>query len=545
MSAVEYINPNAEHIRKSQALLINMAAAKGLQAVLKTNLGPKGTLKMLVGGAGQIKLTKDGNTLLHEMQIQHPTATLIARAATATDDTVGDGTTSTVLLTGELLKQAERFLAEGLHPRLIVDGFDVAKAETQRFLQQFAKEIPNIVSDREQLCNVCRTALQTKLRAELADKLTEIVTDALLTIRREDTPIDLHMVEIMHMTHKMDLDTKLVKGLVLDHGGRHPHMPKELHDVYILTCNVSLEYEKSEVTSGFVYKSAEEREKLVAAERKFTDDKVRQIIEFKKEVESKHPGCSFCVINQKGIDPISLDMLAKEGILGLRRAKRRNMERLTLACGGVQVNSVEDLSFDLLGHADTVSEIVLGEEKYTFVEGVSNPYSCTILVRGQNPHTIAQIKDAIRDGLRAVKNVIEENKVVAGAGAFEIAAHDHLMKVADTVSGRAKLGVQAYAEALLIIPKTLAENSGFDLQDTLIKLQEAFRADPSTPVGLDVVTGEPILPEQQGIWDNLKVKESVCHLSTILASQLLLVDEMMRAGRGSRPKDPNMPDLDG
>ena len=541
MSAVELINPNAEHVSKAQALLINMAAAKGLQAVLKTNLGPKGTLKMLVGGAGQIKLTKDGNTLLHEMQIQHPTATLIARAATATDDTVGDGTTSTVIFTGELLKQAERYLTEGLHPRVMVDGFDLAKAAVLEFLESFKKEFADIAGDREQLCNICRTALQTKLRFELAEQLTEIVTDALLTIRKEGSEIDLHMVEVIHMMHKMDLDTRLVKGLVLDHGARHPAMPKVMKKVHILILNVSLEYEKSEVTSSFVYKNAKERETLVAAERKFTDDKVKQIIDFKKSICTDDS--TFMVINQKGIDPISLDMFAKEGILGLRRAKRRNMERLALACGGFQVNCVDDLTPDVLGFAEDVTEVTLGEDKFTFVEGVKNPYSCTILVRGQNPHTIAQIKDAIRDGLRSVKSAIESKAVVAGAGAFEIAAHDHLMQLKETVSGRAKLGVQAYADALLIIPKTLAENSGFDLQETLIKLQEAYKKDKSQPVGLDVVTGEPMLPEQLGIWDNFRVKKSVCHLSTTLASQLLLVDEMMKAGRGSRPKDPNMPDM--
>mmetsp|Transcript_35990 Transcript_35990/g.57566 ORF Transcript_35990/g.57566 Transcript_35990/m.57566 type:complete len:499 (+) Transcript_35990:423-1919(+) len=498
---------------------------------------------MLVGGAGQIKLTKDGNTLLHEMQIQHPTATLIARAATATDDTVGDGTTSTVLFTGELLRQAERYLGEGVHPRVLVDGFDIAKDKVFEFIDEFAKKFPDIANDREMICNICRTTLQTKLRPEIVSKLTDIVVDAILTIRKPDQPIDLHMVEMLHMQHKLDLETRLVRGLVMDHGGRHPDMPKLMEKVWIMTLNVSLEYEKSEVTSNFLYKDADERENMVVAERKFTDDKVKQIIEFKKQVCGDNPGTTFMIVNQKGIDPPSLDMLAKEGILGLRRAKRRNMERLTLACGGMQINSVEELSQDMLGYADKVYEDILGEDKFTFIEGVRNPYSCTILVKGQNPHTIAQIKDAVRDGLRSVKNALEDPQLVAGAGAFEIAANRHLIKHLDSAKGRAKLGVQAYADALLIIPKCLAENSGFDLQDTIIALEEAYTADPNNPVGLDIVTGKPMLPEQKGIWDSMRVKKSVLHLSTVLASQLLLVDEMMRAGRGSRPKDPNMPDM--
>jgi len=544
MSAIETINPNAEHISKGQALLINMAAAKGLQSVLKSNLGPKGTLKMLVGGAGQIKLTKDGNTLLHEMQIQHPTATLIARAATATDDTVGDGTTSTVLFTGELMKQAERYLGEGMHPRIMVDGFDIAKEKVMEFIETFSTEFKDVSKDREMLCNIARTALQTKLREEIASNLTDIVVDAILCIQKPDEPIDLHMVEMLHMQHKLDLETRLVRGIVLDHGGRHPAMAKIIKKVWILTLNVSLEYEKSEVSSNFLYKNAGDRENMVVAERKFTDDKVKQIIEFKRKILEANPGTTFMIINQKGIDPPSLDMLVKEGILGLRRAKRRNMERITLACGGVQVNSVEELDQDMLGYADTVSEETLGEDKFTFVEGVRNPYSCTILVKGQNPHTIAQIKDAVRDGLRSIKNFIDFPKVVPGAGAFEIAAHRHLIKCMDDVKGRAKLGVQAYAEALLIIPKALAENSGFDLQDTLISLQEAYATDPTNPIGLDILTGKPMFPVLLGIWDVMLVKKSVIHLSTILASQLLLVDEMMRAGRGSRPKDPNMPEME-
>lgn len=536
--AVESLNPDAESINRLAALQINLEAAKGLQTVLKSNLGPKGSLKMLVGGAGQIKLTKDGNSLLHEMMIVHPTAVLIARAATATDQTVGDGTTSTVLLIGELLKQAERYLSEGLHPRVLVDGFELAKEKCIDILNNYKVTFDNIQEDRDMLINICRTALNTKLRKELANQLTEIVTDAILTIKKDNEPLDLHMVEIMHMQHKIDLDTRLVKGIVLDHGARHPGMPKLLKNAYILTLNVSLEYEKSEVTAGFYYKNAQERERMVTAERKFTDDKVKQIIEFKKQLCNDDNTKQFVVINQKGIDPISLDMLAKEGILALRRAKRRNMERLTLACGGVAVNSVEDLTEDVLGHAELIYEQVLGEDKYTFVEGVKNPYSCTILIKGQNPHTIAQIKDSIRDGLRSVKNSLDDNACVPGAGAFEIYAHYELNKIANETNGKIKLGLKAFAEALLVIPKTLAENSGFDLQETLIKLQDELRdsKDKKLAVGLDIDTGNPIYPEQHGIYDNVKVKQSVINLSTVLASQILLVDEIMRAGIGSHPK---------
>jgi len=545
-SRLKEVSPNAEIVSKAAARAVNVAASVGLQAVLKTNLGPRGTLKMLVGGAGQIKLTKDGNVLLHEMQIQHPTACMVARTATAQDDITGDGTTSTVLLCGELLRQAERYTAEGLHPRVITDGFDIARDATLEFLQSFKVPFPNLppIRDRETLRCIASTSLKTKLDHDLAEKMTEAVVDAIQCIVSDvddddsdqlQQPVDLHMVEIMTMQRKMGTDSRYVNGLVLDHGGRHPDMPKILKNCHIMTCNVTFEYESTEVQSGFFFKNAEEREKLVESERKWLDDRCRQVVEFKRSVCKE--GESFVMINQKGIDPLSLDIFAKEGILCLRRAKRRNMERLTKACGGTPMHSVEDMDKDMLGFARKVSEVTLGEDKFTFVEECRHPKSCTLLLQGPNTHTIGQIRDAVRDGLRAVKNAVEDGSIVPGAGAFEIAAAMNLRQnVARSTKGRAKLGVEAFAEALLIIPKTLAENSGFDVQDSILKLNdEREESDGALPVGLDCYSGEPMNPVDEGIWDNVRVKRQCLHLATVLANQLLLVDEVMRAGKGGKP----------
>merc|ERR1712100_603259 len=522
MSSLKILNPNAEHSRGIQSLVMNIGAAKGLQNVLKSNLGPRGTIKMLVNGSGDIKLTKDGNILLHEMQIQHPTACLIARAATAQDDVTGDGTTSNVLIIGEALKQCERF-----HPRILADGFELSKNEALKTLNRLRIKKEEI--DKEVLLNVSRTSLRTKLVPKIADHIANIVVDAVLCVQKENQPIDLFMVEIMTMPHRTVEDTRLVRGLVLDHGVRHPRMPRNLKNVHILTCNISLEYEKTEVDSGLYYRTAADRDKLVEAERKFTDEKVKKIIALKREVCKEDEG--FLVVNMKGIDPPSLEMLAREGIMALRRAKRRNMERLTLASGGVAVNSVEALEPSILGWAGEVREQSLGEEKYTFVEGVKNPTSCTVLIKGPNSHSINQIKDALRDGLRAVKNAIDDQCVIPGGGAFEVAAHCDLMKFKDTLKGKAKLGVQAFADALLIIPKTLATNSGFDPHDAIMPLIEEHS--DGNIVGLDVITGEPFDPETEGVFDNYRVKRQQLHLSAILASQLLLVDEVLRAGKSA------------
>jgi T-complex protein 1 subunit zeta len=476
-----------------------------------------------------LQTTKDGKVLLDEMQIQNPTSAMIARAATAQDDICGDGTTATVLLIGEFLKKAEQLLIEGLHPRVITDGFDLARDEIVSWLETQKLTVP---VDRELLVAVARCSLLTKLYEKLAVQLAEIVTDAVLTVARDGEQIDLHMVEVMTMEHMSDRDSRLVKGLVLDHGGRHPDMPKQVKNAYILTCNVSLEYEKSEVSSGFFYSNAEERERLVDAERAVTDGRVQKIIALKKRVcDGTDRG--FVVINQKGIDPQSLDLLAREGILGLRRAKRRNMERLTLACGGLAVNSVEDLTEDVLGFAGNVFEQVLSEEKYTFVEDVKNPFSCTILLKGPYKHTISQMKDAVRDGLRAVKNTIEDGCVLPGAGAFEIAAHAHLQKFAeDSVLGKKKLGVLAYADGLLVIPKTLAETSGHDPLEVMITLQEEQRN--GHVVGIDIATGGAVDPKTAGIFDNFVVKKQMLSLASVISAQLLLVDEVLRAGRDMR-----------
>ncbi|KAJ7529799.1 hypothetical protein O6H91_15G066000 [Diphasiastrum complanatum] len=528
--ALKSINANAEVLNRSAALYMNINAAKGLMDVLKSNLGPRGTIKMLVGGSGDIKLTKDGNTLLKEMQIQNPTAIMIARTAVAQDDISGDGTTSTVLVIGELMKQSERFISEGMHPRVLVDGFDIAKVATLKFLESFKTPVAIGNSpDKEILKMVARTTLRTKVHEVLADQLTNIIVDAVLCIRKPEEALDLFMVEIMHMRHKFDIDSRLVEGLVLDHGARHPDMKKRAENCYILTCNVSLEYEKSEINAGFFYHDAEQREKMVAAERRQVDEKVKKIIALKKKI-CDGTDKNFVVINQKGIDPISLDLFAKEGIVALRRAKRRNMERLVLACGGQAIDSVEGLTPDILGWAGVVYEHVLGEEKYTFVENVKNPRSCTILIKGPDDHTIAQIKDAIRDGLRSVKNTIEDQAVVLGAGAFEVAARQHLINnVKKTVQG---LGVEAFADALLVVPKTLAENSGLDTQDVLIALQSEH--DNGNIVGLNVNTGDPMDPQVEGIFDNYSVKRQIINSAPIIASQLLLVDEVIRAGRNMR-----------
>lgn len=526
MSAIQLLNPKAESLRRSQALQVNTAAAQGLQSVLSSNLGPKGTLKMLVDGSGNIKITKDGKVLLSEMQIQNPTAVMIARAASAQDEITGDGTTTVCLLVGELMKQAERFISEGVHPTVITDGFEISREAALNFLNSFVVKKP---IDRDVLLQVAQSSLCTKVSSELADILTPIVTDAVLAVKNGDN-LDLHMIEVMPMMHETAKDTQLVQGLVLDHGARHPDMPKSVSHAHVLILNVSLEYEKTEVNSGFYYSSAEQREKLVASERRFVDEKLKKIVDLKNQVCRQGEG--FVIINQKGIDPMSLDTLAKNGILALRRAKRRNMERLQLVCGGEAQNSVDDLSSDVLGFSGKVYEHTIGEEKFTFVTENKDPKSCTILIKGATNHVVTQVKDAVRDGLRAVSNVVKDNSLIPGAGAFYLSAHHFLTSPENKlVRGRTKAGVMAFADALLVVPKTLASNAGFDQLEMVSTCQDDL-ADGRI-VGVDLQSGESMDPVEEGVWDSFRVIRNGIVAATGIASNLLLCDELLKAGKSS------------
>lgn len=541
--SLQLLNPKAESIRRDAALKVNVTSAEGLQSVLETNLGPKGTLKMLVDGAGNIKLTKDGKVLLTEMQIQSPTAVLIARAAAAQDEITGDGTTTVVCLVGELLRQAYRFIQEGVHPRIITDGFEIARRETLKFLDDFKIEKPvTDTIDREFLLQVARSSLGTKVNPELTEVLTPIVTDAVLNVYDPSKKnfLDLHMVEIMQMQHLSPKDTKFVKGLVLDHGGRHPDMPTRVKDAFVLILNVSLEYEKTEVNSGFFYSSAEQRDKLAASERKFVDAKLKKIIDLKNEVCGMDNDRGFVIINQKGIDPASLDVLAKHGILALRRAKRRNMERLQLVTGGEAQNSVDDLSPKILGYSGLVYQETIGEEKFTYVTENRNPKSCTILIKGATQYALNQTKDAVRDGLRAVANVLKDQNVIPGAGSFFLAASNHLQKsnmVKLGAKGKTKTGVQAFTEALLVVPKTLVKNSGFDPLDVLSLCQDELDDNEDSEerryVGVDLNIGDTCDPTIEGIWDSYRVIRNAINGATGIASNLLLCDELLRAGRST------------
>jgi T-complex protein 1 subunit zeta len=493
---------------KGMSLYITIAAGKGLQDIMKTNFGPHGSLKLLVNRSGEIKLTKEGSVLLREMQIQNPVASLIAKTVLAQKNFIGDGTLSKILILGEILKKMEIYLEEGIHPHVLCEGIDLSRRELERWLhtQIFFNKI-----DKKVLLNVAKTIMCTKLNKPLTEKISKIVVEAIMTIYQKNHEIDLNMIEIMEVESSNELDTRWVKGIVMDHGARHSDMPKLLNSAFILLCNASLEYEKTETKANYLTNSVFNNESLSAKERYIINKKVYKIIQLKRFV-CKDNNRNFVVINQKGMDIIALDLLAKEGILGIRRAKKKNMERISILCNCIPINSFDELSIECLGFAGLVYEQQIQEDKYTFIENVTNPFSGTILVKGKNSMLRKQIEDCVKNSLKILKECIESKKFVEGGGKIEILASDHLLKYAKNIKGKKKLGVEGVGKALLIIPKTLLENSRNLSENSKIDFDLSL---PKEDRNIDCFTVKK------------KIYESVC----ILACQLLLIDDII-IGKG-------------
>jgi T-complex protein 1 subunit zeta len=325
------------------------------------------------------------------------------------------------------------------------------------------------------------------------------------------------------MDNRTEVESRFVKGIVLDHGARHPDMPKILHNAFILICNISLEYEKTELNSVFLFDSSEKQEKFFAREREVIDRKIYKIIQLKRFV-CKNGTKSFVIINQKGIDNISLDILCREGILGIRRAKRRNMERLSLLCNAIPINSVEDISPEILGFAGIVYEQTIGEEKFTFIENVSNPFSGTILIRGNNSFLRKHTEEVIRDGLKTVKLCFEDIGYLPGAGEIENKGKDHLCNYAKKFSGGKKIGILTLANSLLSIPNVLHENEGKGFYKNTVKKKTKKE-----------ISGQKIEEKKniknRNILDCFSSKKQVLNTVSIIALQILQIDEIL-LGKG-------------
>jgi len=505
---------------------MNILAGKVLAETVRTTLGPKGMDKMLVDGLGDIVVTNDGVTILKEMEIEHPAAKMLVEVAKTQEDEVGDGTTTAVIIAGELLKKAEGLLDQEIHPTIVAMGYRQAAEKAQEILNVIAID----AEDRDTLMKVAMTAMTGKGTEKAREPLAELVVGAVKQVE-ENGEIDQDHIKIEKKDGATIDDSQLVNGVIIDKEPVHPGMPKQIEDAKIALLNSAIEVKETEVDAEIRITDPAQMQAFIEQEEQMIQDMVNKIADAGANV-------LFC---QKGIDDLAQHYLAKAGILAVRRVKKSDMEKLARATGATIVTNVEDLDFEDLGKAGSVAEKKVSGEAMLFVEDCKDPKSVTLLIRGSTEHVVDEIQRAMEDAIGVVAATVEDGKVVAGGGSAEIAIAKGLKEYADTISGREQLAVSAFAEALEVVPKTLAENAGLDSIDALVDLRAAH--EKSLYMGLNVFKGEVTDMYRAGVIEPHRVKKQAIQSAAEAAEMILRIDDVI-ASSGSG-KEPDMGDMGG
>lgn len=505
---------------------MNILAGKVLAETVRTTLGPKGMDKMLVDGLGDIVVTNDGVTILKEMEIEHPAAKMLVEVAKTQEDEVGDGTTTAVIIAGELLKKAEGLLDQEIHPTIVAMGYRQAAEKAQEILNVIAID----AEDRDTLMKVAMTAMTGKGTEKAREPLAELVVGAVKQVE-ENGEIDQDHIKIEKKDGATIDDSQLVNGVIIDKEPVHPGMPKQIEDAKIALLNSAIEVKETEVDAEIRITDPAQMQAFIEQEEQMIQDMVNKIADAGANV-------LFC---QKGIDDLAQHYLAKAGILAVRRVKKSDMEKLARATGATIVTNVEDLDFEDLGKAGSVAEKKVSGEAMLFVEDCKDPKSVTLLIRGSTEHVVDEIQRAMEDAIGVVAATVEDGKVVAGGGSAEIAIAKGLKEYADTISGREQLAVSAFAEALEVVPKTLAENAGLDSIDALVDLRAAH--EKSLYMGLNVFKGEITDMYRAGVIEPHRVKKQAIQSAAEAAEMILRIDDVI-ASSGSG-KEPDMGDMGG
>lgn len=494
----------------------NILAGKVLAETVRTTLGPKGMDKMLVDGLGDIVVTNDGVTILKEMDIEHPAAKMLVEVAKTQEDEVGDGTTTAVIIAGELLKKSESLLDQDIHPTIIAMGYRQAAEKAQEILDDIA--IDSV--DEETLVKVAMTAMTGKGTEAAREPLAKLIVDAVQKVA-EDGVVDTDNIKIEKKDGAVVEDSTLVEGVIVDKERVHPGMPSEVKDAKIALVNSPLEVKETEVDAEIRITDPAQMQAFIEQEEKMVKDMVDKVAESGANV----------LFAQKGIDDLAQHYLSKAGILAVRRVKKSDIEKLARATGANVVTNLEDLTADDLGEAGIVEERKVSGEEMIFVEGCSVAKSVTLFVRGSTKHIVDEIVRAIEDAIGVVAATVEDDKVVAGGGAPEIAMAKKLKDYADSISGREQLAVNAFAEALEIVPKTLAENAGLDSIDSLVDLRAAH--ENSAVMGLDVFTGKVADMKEAGVIEPKRVKKQAIQSASEAAEMILRIDDVIASsGKG-------------
>ena len=510
----------------------NIMAARIIAEAVKTSLGPKGMDKMLVDSFGDVTITSDGRTILDEMDVQHPAAKMMVEVAKTQDNEVGDGTTTVVVLSGELLGKAEELIEKKVHPTIIIDGYKKAAEKALEALDQIAVKIDP--TDKELLMRVAMTSMASKLVAEHREHLAKLAVDSILQVAEkteEGYRVDVDDVKVEKKPGESITDTKLIRGIVIDKEVVHPGMPKRVENAKIALLNCPLEIEKTEFDAKINIESPEQMEAFLKEEERMLQEMVNKISVVGANV----------VICQKGIDDAAQHFLARKGILAVRRVKKSDMEKLSKATGGRIITNLDDITEADLGYAELVEERKIGDDKMTFVEGCKHPKSVTILIRGGTERVIDEAERSLHDALCVVRDVVEEPKIVAGGGAPEIEVARILRDYAEGLPGREQLAVMSFAEALESIPVTLAENAGLDPIDILSELRA--RHDKGEKwVGVGVHEGKVIDTYEANVLEPVSVKKQIIKSATEASTMILKIDDVIAAAKMKPPKMPKGPE---
>jgi len=501
---------------------MNIMAARVIAESVRTTLGPRGMDKMLVDNLGDITITNDGVTILEEMDVEHPAAKMMVEVSKAQEDEVGDGTTTAVVLAGELLKKSEDLLEQDIHPTVIISGYRLAAEEAQRILEKMATPVTK--DDEKILKQIAKTSMSSKGSEIHGDKLAELCVRAVKQIVEEaDGKIeaDIDNIKVEKKTGGSSADTQLIKGIVLDKEVVHPGMPKRVENAKIALLNLALEVKKTETDAKINITDPEQL-------KRFLDEEQRMLKEMVDQIKSVGANVVFC---QKGIDDVAQHYLAKAGILAARRVKESDMEKLARATGGNCVTNIKDLSPKDLGTAELVEERKIAGDEMIFVEGCKDPRAVSILVRGGTEHVVDEVERAVHDAISVVSAAIEDGKIVAGGGAPEIEVAKGLRDYSESVGGREALAVNAFADAIEVIPRTLAENAGLDPIDILVQLRSAHEKNGGKNIGIDVISGKVLNTLEQGIVEPLRVKVQAIKSATEVTEMILRIDDVIAAGK--------------
>jgi thermosome len=507
----------------------NIMAAKIIGEVLKSTLGPRGMDKMLVDSLGDVTITNDGATVLKEIDVQHPAAKMMVEAAKTQDNMVGDGTTTVVVFASELLRKAEELIDQNIHPTIVVGGYRKAAEKALDILNKIAVEVD--INDRATLKKIANTSMRSKSVAATRDVLADIAIDAVKQIaekRGDKWVADIDQIQITKKAGESLADTKLINGIIVDKEVSHSGMPKRIEKASIALLDCPLEIEKTEI-------SAEIRIKDPTQMKAFLDEESRMLKEMVDKIKTVGANVVFC---QKGIDDIAQHYLAKEGIMAVRRVKKSDIEKLARACNARIINNLEDLKEKDLGYAEIVEERKIGDDKMVFVEKCKDPKSVGLLIRGGLERFVDEAERALHDALSVVADVYESNKIVAGGGAVEEELAKQLKEYASKVGGREQLAIEAFAEALETIPRTLAENAGLDPIDILVSLRSAHEKPDGVWSGVDVFSGKVTNMMKADVIEPLRVKEQAIKSAVEAASMILRIDDVIAAAKTKGPPTP-------